>query len=153
MQLWRICRARHTATAFSGEGARRYSGRWHPAGVPVVYTSLSLSLAALETFVHLDPLLAPADLVSMAATLPGKVEDYERISLARLPADWLRPNHPKLQKMGADWVRSAASAALIVPSAVVEGEWTALLNPSHPAMRRLKLSEPRPFQFGERMFR
>ena len=34
---WRLVRQRHAATAFSGEGARIFEGRWNSAGVPVVY--------------------------------------------------------------------------------------------------------------------
>ncbi|MBA2432688.1 MAG: RES family NAD+ phosphorylase, partial [Chthoniobacterales bacterium] len=45
---WRIQKARYATTAFSGEGARQYRGRWHSRGVPVVYLSSHQSLAALE---------------------------------------------------------------------------------------------------------
>ena len=153
MRVWRICRARHAATAFSGEGARRVSGRWHPAGVPVVYTSLSLSLAVLETFVHLDPSVMPDDLVWIGATLPGDAEDCERIIERELSSDWRRLDAPELRQIGAEWVRSQRSLALLVPSAVIEGEWNALLNPGHPQAAQIQLEMPRPFQFDARMFR
>ena len=153
MRVWRICRARHAATAFSGEGARRFSGRWHPAGVSLVYTSLSLSLAALETFVHLDPLVAPNDLVSVAAVLPIRVEDCERLDTDALPADWHRSNHPKLQELGVVWARSQRSLALLVPSAVVHDEWNVLVNPAHPDIIKVKLETSKPFHFDARMFR
>ncbi len=153
MQVWRICRARHAATAFSGEGARRVSGRWNPVNLPMVYTSLSLSLAALETFVHLDPSVAPDDLVSIGAPLPGATADCERLSVETLPKDWRRLNQASLQQTGADWVRSGRSLALMVPSAVVEGEWNVLLNPAHPQMAKVLVGEPRPFLFDARMFR
>ncbi len=152
MQVWRICRALHAATAFSGEGARRFSGRWHPVGVPVVYTSMSLSLAALETFVHLDPLVAPNDLVSLAATLPFEEAACERIPTEKLARDWRRMGNPKLRELGAAWVRSRRSLALLVPSAVVDGEWNALLNPMHPEMPHVSLGSPKPFHFDMRMF-
>ena len=37
--VWRIVTARYAGTAFSGEGARLYGGRWNPMGVPMVYTA------------------------------------------------------------------------------------------------------------------
>ena len=43
--VWRITSARFAATAFSGEGARLYGGRWNPKGWEVVYTAQSQSLA------------------------------------------------------------------------------------------------------------
>ena len=42
--VWRITTARFAATAFSGEGARLYGGRWNPKGREVVYTAQSQSL-------------------------------------------------------------------------------------------------------------
>jgi len=70
-RVFRICRERFAPEAFSGEGARRFGGRWSSRGVPMVYCSSSLALAAIELFVHLEPNLQPDDLVSIAATLPA----------------------------------------------------------------------------------
>src|SRR5271167_4984639 len=69
MRIWRLCRSVYAAEAFSGEGARRFGGRWNSRGVPMVYCSSSLALAAIELFVHLEPAQAPADLVSISAML------------------------------------------------------------------------------------
>ena len=60
---WRIVKEKHAATAFSGEGARIFEGRWNSTGVPVVYCSENLALAALEILVHAQPVtmrLTPA---------------------------------------------------------------------------------------------
>ena len=35
--VWRITTERFAQTAFSGEGARRYGGRWNSKGHAVVY--------------------------------------------------------------------------------------------------------------------
>jgi hypothetical protein len=45
---WRITSEKYADTAFSGEGAKEYSGRFNSVGIPVVYTSASISLATLE---------------------------------------------------------------------------------------------------------
>jgi RES domain-containing protein len=50
---WRIFKRRYKASAFTGEGARLFGGRWNSKGIPVVYTSASPSLATLEMLVHL----------------------------------------------------------------------------------------------------
>ena len=78
MRVWRICRARFAAEAFSGSGARRFGGRWNSPGVPMVYASSSLALAAIELFVHLEPAQQPDDLVAIAASLP-KGEPAQRL--------------------------------------------------------------------------
>ena len=51
---WRIFKPKHEATAFTGEGARLYGGRWNSKGTSMVYAASSQSLAALELLVHLD---------------------------------------------------------------------------------------------------
>jgi RES domain-containing protein len=64
MRFWRICQRRYATEATTGEGARLYGGRWNSRGLRVVYASSSLALAAVETFVNLEPNLIPADLES-----------------------------------------------------------------------------------------
>ncbi len=153
MQAWRICKARFAAAAFSGEGARLFAGRWNPAGIRMVYCSTSLSLAALELFVHLDPGVAPDDLVSVMAEIPEDQIEVERVDRAQLPRDWRSIEHPKLQALGAEWVESMRSAAMLVPSAVIDGEWNLLLNPAHHDFAMITIGEPAAFVFDARMFR
>jgi RES domain-containing protein len=153
MQLWRICKSRFTSSAFTGEGTRLYSGRWNPAGIRMVYTSPSLALAVIEFFVHLEPSVAPDDLVSTAATLSLDETTLRRVSLEDLPTDWRTTDHPTLQAIGANWIAAQTSAALAVPSIAVEGEWNVLLNPTHADFAKIKLSLPKPFHFDSRMFK
>ena len=153
MHLWRICKSRFAASAFAGEGARLYPGRWNPPGVRMIYTSPSLSLAAVEFFVHLDPSVAPDDLVSSRATLPLDEKTLSRLNLGDLPADWRTTDNPILQSIGANWIAAQTSVALEVPSVAVEGEWNVLLNPTHPSFAKIKLAPPEPFHFDKRMFK
>lgn len=51
---YRICKTKYVATAFDGEGAFRFGGRWNTRGTRLIYTAGSLALAALEMLVHLD---------------------------------------------------------------------------------------------------
>jgi RES domain-containing protein len=152
MRVWRISKEKDARSAFSGDGARLFDGRWSIAGTPMVYTSTSLALAAIEFFVHLDPSDAPPGLVSLTAEVPDNLS-VERIEIGQLPRDWRRTDHRQLQQFGTDWVRSQRSAALIVPSAAIEAEWNVLLNPAHPDFRKVEIGQPRPFHYDERMFK
>jgi|SRR5271170_4585701 len=152
MRVWRLCKARYAAAAFSGEGARLYSGRWNPVGVSMVYTSSSLALACLEFFVHLDPSVAPDDLVSVSATIPADLA-VERIDVADLPNHWRVTDNPALQRLGADWTAAKKSLALEVPSVVVDGDWTVVLNPAHPDFGKIALDAPKRWSFDQRMFK
>jgi RES domain-containing protein len=53
--VWRLTTARFARSAFSGDGARLYGGRWHRKGVPLVYTTSSQSLAMLGMLVQDEP--------------------------------------------------------------------------------------------------
>lgn len=151
--VWRIVAARHAGRAFDGEGARRFGGRWNRPGTSLVYTSSTLSLAALELLVHVDPDLAPPDLVALAAELPAGLA-VERIVSAGLPAGWRAvPPPAKLPELGTRWAERGAAVALEVPSAVVPRETNLLFNPRHPDFARLTLSPPEPFTFDPRLWR
>jgi RES domain-containing protein len=149
--VWRICRERYAAEAFSGEGARRFGGRWNSRGVPMVYASTSLALAAIELFVHLEPNLAPLDLVAIATELPDG-EPAIRWDKGKLPPEWstdvLGPGRAK----GDSWIRSNESLAVFVPSVPIDQEWNVLINPLHPGAGELKTKSTHPFHFDARMF-
>jgi RES domain-containing protein len=151
MKIWRICRAPYAAEAFSGEGARRFGGRWNSRGVPMVYCSSSLALAAIELFVHLEPNLQPTDLVSIAVELP-EGEPARRLEAAELPAEWWTDDFEPLRALGDGWIRAKTSVAMMVPSAPIHSEWNVLVNPVHPRMSELQIEPAQPFVFDARMF-
>ena len=152
MKFWRIGRRRYVAGAASGEGARLYGGRWNSRGVRVIYASTSLALAAVETFVNLEPNLQPKDLVSIEGEIPEAL-DLARIDLKALPGNWHESRDESLRRFGNEWARAAQTVALLVPSAAVRGEWNVLLNPAHPEFPSVKFHDPEPFEFDVRMFR
>jgi len=152
VRFWRICRQRYAAAAATGEGARLYGGRWNSRGVPVVYASTSLALAAVETFVNLEPNLTPPDLVSIEGEIPDEL-GISRLDLKTLPAHWQKTRDEALRRFGDNWIRRGQTVALLVPSAAIRGEWNILLNPAHAEFPRIKIQRPVPFEFDTRMFR
>lgn len=137
---WRIVTARLADRSFTGEGARRYGGRWNPKGVPLVYTAESQALAVLEILVQDEPLRARYVLIP--AYIPDELA-VDRITVDQLPPDWRSPEaRGELQKRGADWVQGGTSAVLAVPSAVIPAETNYLLNPEHPDFARIRIGGP-----------
>lgn len=119
----------------------------------MVYTSATASLAALEYFVHLAPTEAPDDLVLIAADIPTELS-MSVVEPARLPAEWRTyPAPESLAELGAEWVRSAATPVLQVPSAVVPQERNYLLNPAHLDFARIAIAAPEPFSFDPRLWK
>jgi RES domain-containing protein len=152
-RVWRITSARYADRAFDGEGARLYGGRWNHPGAAVVYCSATLSLAILEYFVHLEPDLAPPDLVTVAADLPADLA-AETLEVAALPPDWRSyPGPERLKDLGTGWVGSGRTAVLFVPSSVIPHERNVLLNPAHPDFAEIRLREAEPFSFDPRMWK
>jgi len=138
-RVWRLVTARFAATAFSGEGARRYGGRWNRKGVPIVYTAGNLSLAMMELLVQDQPLRARY--LTIPAEIPAELT-IERVDIARLPADWRHPAALEaLRTIGSDWAAGLRTAVLAVPSAVVPAEINYLLNPRHPHFAKIVIGE------------
>lgn len=152
MRLWRICRRRYAADAATGEGARLYGGRWNSRGVRIVYASTSLALAAMETFVNLEPNFRPADLVSIEGKIPEEVP-VRRLDPKVLPPHWHSTRDESLRRFGDDWTRIGETVALLVPSAAIQGEWNILLNLVHLDVRKIESRDPELFEFDARMFR
>lgn len=146
---WRIVKEKQAATAFDGEGAFRFGGRWNSPRGRVVYTSATLSLAALETLVHL---VAPVALKYTAFRLEFEDALVEEVNTSKLPADWRAgPPGPSTMAIGDDWLRRARTAILAVPSVIVPEERNYLLNPSHPDFAKISIGKPRPFAFDPRL--
>ena len=151
MRVWRIASAAHAT--FDGEGARRYGSRWTPRGLPAIFTSATLSLAALERFVNTDPDLEPVDLVTIAVDIETNIA-IETVTVADLPADWRTyPAPPALATIGERWLRESTSAVLSVPSVVIPTERNFILNLTHADFARLVINRSEPFSFDPRMWK
>jgi RES domain-containing protein len=137
MRIWRICRLRYAAEAATGEGARLYGGRCNSRGQRAAYASTSLALAAVETFVNLEPNLQPKDLVSIEGEVPEDLT-IGRFDTARLPSNWRSPGNERLRQLGDEWLREGRTVALLVPSAAIRGDWNVLLNPAHALFSEIK---------------
>jgi RES domain-containing protein len=148
---YRIVKRRHVKTAFDGEGARIAGGRWNSPGHRAVYLSSTLSLAALETFVHLGVDAASLDYGYFTVDIPTNVGTTK---LQRRPRGW-QDEPPSLASMriGDSWLRLGETALLEVPSAIVPTENNFLLNPSHRDFAKLRISPVRAFQFDPRMWK
>ena len=152
MRVWRICKAEHAATAFTGEGAMLYPGRWHHAGTAVVYCSESRALAALEQLVHLHRNRLPPHFVCFAVEIPEGVHDPRGKSRGSArPSGIGNPGPLDLRDIGTHWAESGESIVLQVPSAVVPREHNFLVNPRHRDFGRLAIGDPEPFEFDERL--
>jgi RES domain-containing protein len=137
---WRLCREPYAD--LSGDGARRYGGRWNSPGRPLVYAAATAALTVLEVRVHLDlpPDLLPED--SMLLTID--LDDLVTETITELPAD------PRA--FGDAWLAAVRTPVLCVPSTIVPESPNLLLNPRHPAAGAARISGQRRFTFDRRLW-
>jgi len=151
MATWyRIVQDRWAATAMDGEGARRYGGRWNPAGLPAVYLAESRALAALEIMVHAPRAMLQLEWRVIEVEVPDTL--IEKVQPRKLPPGWRdQPSSLAAQHFGGDWLKSGKGVALVLPSVIIPQEQAMLLNPAHADMRGIKWSAPKLFQFDPRL--
>jgi len=151
IKLYRISTSEHIED-LSGTGARILGGRWNHPGYPVIYTSGSRSLAALEFLVHVPMALAPENL-SIAEINIQKNIARESVKEGLLPPNWRDyPAPEQLADVGTTWIKSKSALLLDIPSAVVGKEVNTLVNPLHPDIKFVKLVKIEKFSFDSRLF-
>ncbi len=148
--LYRISRTKY-AKDLSGEGARLAGGRWNHKGTPMIYSAASRSLAALEALVHMSQsdflIKRKIVLIEIPKTIvPQTIDEFA------LPKNWRRyPPSFKLADIGTQWTVSMKNLLLQVPSAVVPDEFNILINPAHPDMKYVTVTEIEDFKFDKRL--
>lgn len=161
--VWRIAtRGKPSATTsipswcetdLDGQSASINGGRWNPVGVPVVYAASSVSLACLETVVHLGASTFPITRYWVEISIPDDVwEKMLRPTINDLPLGWNSlPTEGAAALYGDAWVKSSASALLQVPSVIVPMECNFLINPSHPDAARITAESKGVFSYDQRL--
>jgi RES domain-containing protein len=151
MRVWRI--DRDGRDPLEGLGGLYAGGRWNPKGIPIVYTSAHLSLAILETLVHVEPGTLPENLVAFEIDVPGDEAAHERLPVARMPRDWrAEPPPASTRELGQAWLTDPARGGVLgVPSVVVPRETNYLLNPSHADAARWRVVHREAFRFDTRL--
>jgi RES domain-containing protein len=149
MVLYRIVNCSY-ADDLSGMGARLYGGRWNSEGKPAIYLASSRSLAVLEVLVHLPPLMIPDNYCLVEI----EVQDNSilDIDIDDLPSNWNDVSPPvMLKRIGDEFLKKQDHLLMKVPSSIVPMEYNYLLNPLHPAMKKVKILKKAPFDFDKRL--
>jgi RES domain-containing protein len=150
---FRLYKTKYAATALSGDGAKENGGRWNHPGVAMVYIASYIALAQLEMLVNLRP-LPPDEFEFRELSIPASCV-VKRISvdeLAELGFDWRSDqSHLQLQEMGADWIASAESVVMEVPSAVSPDESNLLLNPAHTDFSKIETKRTAQLEWDTRL--
>jgi RES domain-containing protein len=143
-------KAKYQATAFDGEGARRFGGRWNTRGIRLTYTAGSQALAVLEMLVHLKS----ADILKHYRLIPVTFDQVliRNLDVRKLPISWRRrPAPAAIRALGDAWVAEGKSVVLQVPSVIVPGESNYLINVVHPDFLKLQIGRALTYRFDPRL--
>ena len=152
--LWRIAADTldYSADDLSGAGAKATGGRWNRKGSAVLYTSCTVSLACLETVVHLVAGGLPYNRYLVRLDVPDNTwRAAQRIDPAQLVGWDAIPTGAVSLDAGDRWLASLGSALLMVPSVIVPEEWNVLINPLHPQAATITATKERKFLFDGRL--
>jgi RES domain-containing protein len=149
MIVYRITKGRYK-NDISGMGAKLYGSRWNVIGVPMLYTAENISLAVLETLVHLQQPEIPTDFWIVKIEVPdeGKATGIE---LVKLKKNW-QSDETYTQFMGSEFIKNNESLFLKVPSAIITDEFNYLVNPLHKNFNKVQVLQAREFNFDSRLF-
>jgi len=131
MILYRFSPERYSMD-LSGEGAKRFGGRWNSKRIPVVYTSSQISLSLLELLIH-----------SIS---------YNEIDVKSLKIGW-QADDKYSKYLGDQFLSSLSHLLLKVPSAVIPIEFNFLINPHHKDFSKVKIYSTDLFSFDIRLFK
>lgn len=127
--VWRLDEQKFASTWDSGEGARRYGGRWNSRGRRIVYCSVDPAAAILEVAVNKGfRALEAVPHVLTAAAIVNPTSAHV-VRPADVPsANWLRPGFPSAgqQAFGDDLL--SAHPFLLIPSVVSTHSWNVLFD-------------------------
>lgn len=153
--MWRIATEAplYKADDMTGKGASLTGGRWNAPGTPLVYCSMSIALAAIETLSHLRGGDLPFNRYLVKITIPDDVWN-SRTAPKKLPAGWdAVPSGFTSEAYGDKWAKSLRSALLVIPSAIVNEEFNILINPLHPGAAKIKAKTVRRWHYDPRFFK
>ncbi|HXS36048.1 MAG TPA: RES family NAD+ phosphorylase [Flavipsychrobacter sp.] len=147
MIVYRITLAKHADKLI----ASGYAARWNSKDVKIIYTAETRALACLENVVHRNSRGLQENFRIILIEIPRNVH-IEIINRDDLPTDWRKfSKMPFTQNIGNEWVKSAKSAVLKIPSVIIPEEHNYLINPAHSDFKHIKHLAQEQFEFDPRL--
>jgi RES domain-containing protein len=152
ISAWRLIHKRRAGSAFSGEGSRRYGGRWNSKGFRVVYVGDSLALSTLEVIAHAVPYRALNNFIYIQIKIPPELVYH--VDTKKLPGNWQKDPPPSaLKQIGDKWLQKSKTPVLKIQSIIVPVGFNYLLNPEHSDFKKITIGKPNKFFLDERLSR
>lgn len=138
------------ANLLDGEGSRIYGGRWNSPGLPVIYTSTSISLSLLELLIYQSSYEELQTNYLLRIEVADAHFNHSR-EITVKPGWQYDPGYTRF--IGDSYLQEKSSLLLRVPSAIIPEETNVLINPLHKDFRKVSIREANPFAFDSRLFK
>ncbi|QJD99258.1 RES family NAD+ phosphorylase [Massilia forsythiae] len=153
MKLWRIATDTpdYTSDDMTGTGAKISGGRWNRPGTAMLYCGTNISLAVLETFVHLKAGGLPLNRYLVEINVHDDVWN-KAVDMRNPPVGWdAIPAGTVSLNTGDNWIRANTSALMVVPSVIVSEEYNVLINPLHSDTKTFQVRKVRKWTYDSRL--
>ena len=150
MIVFRTCGFSHSDD-ISGESAKnQHENRWNSFGVPMLYTSESAALCALEIHEHLPPNCIPDNYRLLEIEIPDDELLYVDDDFFE-DQDWV-DDIATTQAIGNYFIKNTEFLIMKVPSAWVFSCWNYLINPNHKDFNKVKIIKNTLFPIEGKLF-
>lgn len=151
MIVYRVCNTKYAAD-ISGESARRQTNnRWDSLGTPMLYTSASPALCAVEMHQYIPPSFPPKNHSLLEIEiLKRKIFTVEEAFFAN--EDWMK-NIAITQAIGNQFIQQNDFLVMKVPSAMITACYNFLLNPNHKDFAKVKIINTIQFPIEGKLFK
>jgi len=149
MLVYNIRKAKY-AQSLNASGV---ANRWNKDDEFVIYTSGSISLAALELVAHRNELKIDSGYKLLFIDLKFNTDDITEINIKKLPESWKSMvAYPTLQELGSEWYQAKKALILKVPSVMIHWEYNYLINTEHPDfIRKVEIHAVEDFIWDSRL--
>lgn len=151
MIVYRICNAKY-ASNISGESARRQTdNRWNSLGTPMLYTSDSPALCAVEIHQYIPPSFPPKNYVLLEIELP-KCDILTLEDAFFKDENWIE-HKTVTQSIGDRFVQQNEYLVMKVPSSMIRACYNFLVNPYHKNFSKVKIAHTHKFPIEGKLFK
>lgn len=147
MIVYRIAH-KHYIDDKSGLGAKLFGGRWNAINLPCIYTSVHISLALLEKFIHAKVAENMRNISLLKIELPE--DQIFSIDKNKLKPSWI-DDIEYTQWLGAQILEDNSILAFSVPSAIIPEERNIIINPLSKNFKSVKFLEIADFSTDYRL--
>jgi len=147
MIVYRLSNIKYAST-LSSSGA---ANRWNRLFKFVIHCSENISLCALELLAHTNGIRPAGEFKIMEIEISDQ-SDMKFVTLAQLPENWHQlQSYALTQQIGNEWYESKSTLLMRIPSAIIQTEFSYIINTHHPDFSRdVKLINTKDFFWDSR---